>query len=115
MLADLDQPVVTLAVDQRLEAETKRETGVKVSITDPQPRRGVKFGYALNLTTCIGCRKCEEACNKVNELPAPEKPFDDLTLLDTERRTDAATYTVDVLVECPLSSPDLLITGIAVP
>jgi Fe-S-cluster-containing dehydrogenase component len=52
------------------------------------------FGVLHDTTLCIGCRKCEEACNKVNELPAPEKPFDDLGVLGTERRTDAAVYTV---------------------
>ena len=29
------------------------------------------FGILHDTTRCIGCRKCEEACNKVNELPVP--------------------------------------------
>lgn len=48
----------------------------------------------FDATRCIGCRKCEEACNKVNKLPAPAKPFTDLTVLDTERRTSAKAHTV---------------------
>lgn len=52
------------------------------------------FGVLFDATRCIGCRKCEAACNKVNELPAPQKPFDDLKVLDAKRRTDAKTYTV---------------------
>ena len=51
-------------------------------------------GVLHDITRCIGCRKCEEACNKVNQLPAPEVPFDDLTVLDKVRRTDDKTYTV---------------------
>jgi Fe-S-cluster-containing dehydrogenase component len=47
-----------------------------------------------DITLCIGCRRCEEACNTVNELPAPDKPFTDLTVLDNQRRTTAKTYTV---------------------
>ncbi len=47
-----------------------------------------------DISRCIGCRKCEEACNQVNELPAPEKPFDDLEVLNEKRRTTAAAYTV---------------------
>lgn len=43
---------------------------------------------------CIGCRRCEAACNKVNELPAPDQPFEDLTVLDRERRTTPKSYTV---------------------
>lgn len=52
------------------------------------------FGVLHDSTKCIGCRKCEEACNQVNGLAAPEKPFDDLTVLDEKRRTDEAAYTV---------------------
>jgi formate dehydrogenase iron-sulfur subunit len=47
-----------------------------------------------DITRCIGCRKCEAACNQVNELPAPEKPFDDLTVLEQKRRTTDKSYTV---------------------
>jgi Fe-S-cluster-containing dehydrogenase component len=47
-----------------------------------------------DITRCIGCRKCEGACNTVNELPAPEKPFDDLKVLEHKRRTTPETYTV---------------------
>ncbi len=43
---------------------------------------------------CIGCRRCEAACNRVNDLPAPERPFDDLTVLDERRRTHWDSYMV---------------------
>ncbi|MGE4552293.1 MAG: sulfate respiration complex iron-sulfur protein HmcB [Desulfovibrionaceae bacterium] len=51
-------------------------------------------GVLFDSTRCIGCRKCEAACNAVNELPAPEKPFDDLNVLETQRRTSASAFTV---------------------
>ena len=51
-------------------------------------------GVLFDATRCIGCRKCEAGCNKVNKLPAPAKPFDDLKVLDKERRTDEKSYTV---------------------
>ncbi len=47
-----------------------------------------------DITRCIGCRKCEEACNIVNELPAPQAPFDDLKVLEQKRRTTPKEYTV---------------------
>ena len=47
-----------------------------------------------DITRCIGCRRCEAACNEVNELPAPDKPFDDLSVLKEKRRTTAKAYTV---------------------
>ncbi|MBU0971344.1 MAG: 4Fe-4S dicluster domain-containing protein [Proteobacteria bacterium] len=52
------------------------------------------FGVLHDATKCIGCRKCELACNTVNSLEKPDKPFDDLTLLDGKRRTGEATFTV---------------------
>jgi formate dehydrogenase iron-sulfur subunit len=52
------------------------------------------FGVLFDSTKCIGCRKCEAACNKVNELPAQPVPFDDLTVMDKRRRTHHDTYTV---------------------
>ena len=51
-------------------------------------------GVLHDTTRCIGCRKCEQACNKVNDLPAPDVAFDDLSVLEQKRRTDAYVYTV---------------------
>ncbi len=51
-------------------------------------------GVLFDSTRCIGCRKCEEGCQKVNELPEPDRPFDDLTVLEIKRRTRAGVYTV---------------------
>lgn len=52
------------------------------------------MGVLHDITLCIGCRRCEGACNTVNELPKPEVPFTDLDVLENKRRTDAQTYTV---------------------
>lgn len=51
---------------RRLERETEEEHGREVQIEDVRPIPGVQFGYALNLSLCIGCRKCVEACHKEN-------------------------------------------------
>jgi Fe-S-cluster-containing dehydrogenase component len=52
------------------------------------------MGVLFDNTRCIGCRKCEAGCNKVNELPAPDRPFDDLSVLENRRRTTDKAYTV---------------------
>jgi len=52
------------------------------------------MGILFDSVKCIGCRKCEEGCNNVNELPPPDRPFDDLSVLDNRRRTDTKAYTV---------------------
>jgi len=36
--------------------------GKRPSITDPPPLDGVEFVYGLNISRCIGCRKCVHAC-----------------------------------------------------
>ncbi len=45
-----------------LAAKAEKEHGVRPSLRDLKPLDGVEFGYALNLTRCIGCRKCAHAC-----------------------------------------------------
>ncbi|MBF0210885.1 MAG: 4Fe-4S dicluster domain-containing protein [Desulfamplus sp.] len=52
------------------------------------------FGVLHDITKCIGCRKCEQACNEINTMPVPEKPFDDLSILEKERRTTSTAHTV---------------------
>ncbi|MFI3271900.1 MAG: 4Fe-4S dicluster domain-containing protein [Pseudomonadota bacterium] len=51
-------------------------------------------GVLHDSTRCIGCRQCEQACNIVNDLPAPKEPFTDLNVLNTERRTAPNNWTV---------------------
>ncbi len=53
-------------VIERLEKEYKKNYNkdVKVSTTGAQP--GVLFGYGLDLSRCIGCRRCVYACAREN-------------------------------------------------
>lgn len=52
------------------------------------------LGCLVDITRCIGCRKCEQACNEVNHLPEPEIPFDDPRVLSSPRRPNNTAYTV---------------------
>jgi molybdopterin-containing oxidoreductase family iron-sulfur binding subunit len=54
------------ALIARVEAEARERFGIEVSVTDPQPMPGVGFAYALNLSYCVGCRRCEYACAREN-------------------------------------------------
>jgi len=49
-----------------LAAQAEKEYGIRPNLRDVKPLDGVEFGYALNLTRCIGCRKCAHACLKEN-------------------------------------------------
>jgi formate dehydrogenase iron-sulfur subunit len=51
-------------------------------------------GCLVDTTLCIGCRKCEEACNRRNALPRPGLPFTDKTVFREKRRPSVAAYTV---------------------
>jgi formate dehydrogenase iron-sulfur subunit len=51
-------------------------------------------GCLADSTLCIGCRKCEEACNRRNSLPRPELPFTDQTVFRAERRPTDKAFTV---------------------
>ncbi|MDC0335893.1 4Fe-4S dicluster domain-containing protein [Pseudodesulfovibrio sp.] len=51
-------------------------------------------GVLFDATRCIGCRKCEIGCNEINGLAKPEKPFTDLSVTETTRRTENDAYTV---------------------
>lgn len=53
-----------------------------------------RFGVLSDLTRCVGCRSCEAACNEINKLPPPKIPFEDQSVFEKIRRTDAQTYTV---------------------
>ncbi len=47
----------------RLETEyNKKYSREDFSVDDTGPQHGVKYAYALNLSKCIGCRKCTHAC-----------------------------------------------------
>ncbi len=65
---DKEQLAVVL---KHLEEDARKNYGAEVTITDHRPQQGVKFGYALNLSICIGCRRCAEACHHENNHDRP--------------------------------------------
>jgi len=50
------------AVVKELEDRIEKDYGRRPQIHDPKPIDGVEFAYALNLSKCVGCRKCAHAC-----------------------------------------------------
>lgn len=51
---------------EALAEKAEKEHGVRPNLRDVRPMEGVEFGYALNLSRCVGCRKCAHACLKEN-------------------------------------------------
>jgi len=73
----------TTALPDRAKAEESRSAAADVHA-----------GCLVDTTLCIGCRKCEEACNRANRLPAPQRPFQDKTVLRQNRRPTPEAFTV---------------------
>ena len=51
-----------------LEREYATTYGKTVSMSDAGPMPGVVFAYALDISRCIGCRRCVYACAEENNL-----------------------------------------------
>lgn len=55
-------------VIKRLEIEASKEYKRDINISAKKSIKGVKFGYGLDLSRCIGCRRCVYACVEENNL-----------------------------------------------
>lgn len=53
---------------ERLERLAKLRRGVDVSIAATEAQPGVLFGYAFNISKCLGYRECVAACIRENNL-----------------------------------------------
>jgi Fe-S-cluster-containing dehydrogenase component len=51
---------------KRIEADYKVKYGKEFHVSDKPATEGVLFGYALDLSRCVGCRRCVYACVKEN-------------------------------------------------
>jgi Fe-S-cluster-containing dehydrogenase component len=50
----------------RIERRNRERFGRATHVTVEGPRPGVEFGYGLDLSRCVGCRRCVYACVKEN-------------------------------------------------
>ncbi len=53
-------------VIQRLQKEYKKDYSKEIQIRTTGPQPGVLYGYGLDLSRCIGCRRCVYACVREN-------------------------------------------------
>jgi molybdopterin-containing oxidoreductase family iron-sulfur binding subunit len=64
-LAELPKERLHRALDE-MEREYEERHGARLQVSDTGPLPGVVFGYALDLSRCIGCRRCVYACVEEN-------------------------------------------------
>ncbi len=71
-------------VFERIREAVKRRHGVDVTVSDPPPMDGVEFVYGLNISRCVGCRRCVHACvHENNQSRDPEIQY--IRVLEMER------------------------------
>ncbi len=57
----------------RIERAVEARFNVDATVADPPPLDGVEFVYGLNLSRCIGCRRCVYACvDENNQSRSPQ-------------------------------------------
>lgn len=70
----------------RIKREVAKRWDLEANIRDIRPREGVEFVYALNLSRCVGCRKCVHACvAENNQSRTPEMQY--IRVLEMPRGT----------------------------
>jgi Fe-S-cluster-containing dehydrogenase component len=76
---------------RELEAQYSQELGRAVTVSDQGPIPGVMFGYALDISRCVGCRRCVHACvEENNQSREPEVQWIRVLSMDKERGVDFA-------------------------
>ena len=68
----------------RLEKEYQQKFGRKVRVGLEPPIQGTIFAYALDLSRCIGCRRCVHACVKENN-PSRDPQIQWIRVLEMEK------------------------------
>ncbi len=61
-------PAELEATLRRIERRCRERYGRDVRVTAEPSLLGVSYGYALDLSRCIGCRRCEWACVRENNI-----------------------------------------------
>ena len=94
-------PADMAKVIQRIENEVEQQYGIRPHVRDLKPMDGVEFVYCLNLTRCIGCRKCVHACvGENNQSRNPEIQYIRVLKMPTVRSTLIRPSTITIRRRC---------------
>jgi Fe-S-cluster-containing dehydrogenase component len=74
-----------------LERQARERTGVDVKVSDAQAIPGVEFAYALDISRCVGCRRCVYACvQENNQSREPQLHWIKVLSMEKEKGVDLA-------------------------
>ena len=80
----------------RLEKNYSRKYGKQISVGATAPLPGVLFAYALDISRCIGCRRCVYGCvEENNQSRDPQVHWITVLEMDKERGVDLQHATPD--------------------
>ncbi|HEX7489614.1 MAG TPA: 4Fe-4S dicluster domain-containing protein [Anaeromyxobacteraceae bacterium] len=69
----------------RAQAKSSAKYGKAVSVSGTPARAGVEFGYGLDLSRCVGCRRCVYACVKENNQSRKNPQIHWIRVLEMEK------------------------------
>jgi Fe-S-cluster-containing dehydrogenase component len=76
---------------EKLKGEAERRSGKEWRIGGEEAQPGVKFGYGLDISRCIGCRRCVYACvEENNQSRRPQLHWISVLEMEKERGIDFA-------------------------
>ena len=69
----------------KVEKKNSDKFGKKVTVSGVAARAGVEFGYGLDLSRCVGCRRCVYACVKENNQSRSNPQIHWIRVLEMEK------------------------------
>ena len=79
---------------KNLEAKYKEKYSKEFHVSDKDAIEGTLFGYALDLSKCVGCRKCVYACvQENNQSREPQIHYIDVLRMEKDKGVDFAHST----------------------
>lgn len=76
---------------EEMEDRYSARMGRKVSVADTPAQEGVEFAYGLDISRCIGCRRCVHACvEENNQSREPELHWITVLSMEKEKGIDFA-------------------------
>ena len=76
---------------REMERKYAEQFGTGVTVSDAGPLPGVEFAYALDISRCIGCRRCVHACvDENNQSRDPQVHWIRVLSMDKEKGVDLA-------------------------
>jgi Fe-S-cluster-containing dehydrogenase component len=76
---------------EEMEREYQESLSTTIKVSDTQPTPGVQFAYALDISRCIGCRRCVYACvEENNQSRDPQIHWIQVLSMEKEKGVDFA-------------------------